>query len=97
MTYPDDVLKAAREAAATDEENRAEAEKAAGNLAGHSWHLARPRGYRNGKYDSEEKVAAACIAVMAGQVLSGFNDGDGADVEAVLETTCDAEWPGDEG
>lgn len=32
-----------------------------------------------------------------GVVLSGFNDGDGADVEAVLETTCDAEWPGDEG
>lgn len=65
MTYPDDVLKAAREAAATDEENRAEAEKAAGNLAGHSWRSERARGYRNGKYDSEEKVTAACIAIMA--------------------------------
>lgn len=65
LTYPDDVLKAAREAAATDEENRAEAEKAAGNLAGHSWRSERARGYRNGKYDSEEKVTAACIAIMA--------------------------------
>ena len=62
MTYPDDVLKAAREAAAMHEEQLAA--KAPGTSISYWYHF-KASNYRSGSYDNSEKVSCACIAIMA--------------------------------